>query len=240
MMKRLNLIFALLTTVVFLGGCLKGTDPQPKQVGGATFINAFIEADAVYYYVDRNTISVLNPLFYRTYGPTPPIYMYPGEARLELYSTYENNRLVDTTITVQDSVFYSSFVYGTHDDPRHFITDDRVPEDIDDASAIAAVRFYNLANTDRRVTLHIGDLTPIAAFSDRPTETPQTGKEREGFIPVATGSYIVSVVDENGETVATRNDPVDLVAGSYVSIFLTGDERDPTTFYVARVYQWVN
>src|SRR5690606_20989385 len=154
MMKKLNLIIALVAGTVLLGSCLKSSDPQPQLVGGTTFINAFTNANAVYCYIDRNTIPVLNPLPYRSYGPRPPVYAYPGEGRrLEIYSTYDDNRLVDTTIAVQDSVFYSSFIYGTHDDPRHFITEDRIPEDIDDPTAVAAVRFFNLANTDRKVTL---------------------------------------------------------------------------------------
>lgn len=240
-MKKLHVIVALVAGTLLLGSCLKDSDPQPRQVGGTTFINAFIDADAVYCYIDRNTIPVLNPLPYRSFGPNPPVYAYPGEdRRLEIYSTYDDNRLVDTAITVRDSVYYSAFVYGTHDDPRHFITEDRVPEDVDDPAAIAAVRFYNLANTDRRVTLHIGDLTPVTAFTNRTIETPQSGKEGETFVPVTTGNYTVSVVDEDGETIAVREETLDLSAGSYVSIFLTGDERDPETFYVGRVRHWVN
>src|SRR5690606_11697881 len=119
-------------------------------------------------------------------------------------------------------------------------TEDRIPENADDPAAIAAVRFYNLANTDRRMTLRIGDMEPLAAFSNRPTETPQTGKDGEDFIPGTTGTYTVSVVDEAGEIVATREEELDLSAGSYVSVFLTGDERNPTTFYVGRVRHWVN
>lgn len=240
-MKKLSLIIALIAGVALLGGCLRGSDPQPELVGGTTFVNTFIEADAVFYFVDRNTISGLNPLRYRSYGPRPPVYVYPGEGRrLEIYSSYEDARIVDTTFTVQDSVYYSSIVYGTHDDPRHFITEDRVPEGVDDPSTIAAVRFYNLANTERRMTLRIGDIEPVSTFRNRSLETPETGKEGEDFIPVATGNYTVSVVDEDGETVATRQNTVDLPAGSYTSIFLTGDERDPTTFYVGVVRQWVN
>lgn len=240
MMKKLNLIVSLAASVLLLGSCLRG-DPQPQLVGGTTFVNAFVEAQAVYCYIDRNAAIGPEPLQYRSFGPNPPVYAYPGESRrLEIYSTYDDNRLVDTAITIQDSVYYSSIVYGTHDDPRHFITEDRIPEGADDPAAIAGVRFYNLANTDRRMTLHIGDMEPIAAFSDRPTETPQTGKEGEGFIPVTTGTYTISVVDEDGETVATREGTLDLAPGSYTSIFLTGDERDPTTFYVGRVWHWVN
>lgn len=240
MMKKLNLVVALVASVALLGSCLKGSDPQPQHIGGITFVNAFIEVPEVHCYLDRSTVPSLNPLPYRSYGPIEPIY-FPGEGRrLEIYSPYENNRLVDTAVAIQDSVYYSSIVYGTHDDPRHFVTEDRIPEAVEDPAAIAAVRFYNLANTDRRMTLRIGDMEPVSAFSNRPTETPQTGKDNEDFIPVTTGTYTVSVVDEDGETVATREDTIDLSAGSYLSIFLTGDERDPTTFYVGRVRHWVN
>lgn len=240
-MKKLNLIVVLAAGVALLGGCLKGSDPQPQLVGGTTFINTFIEADGAYYLIDRNTIAGLAPLQYRSFGPRIPVYIYPGNnRRLEIYSTYEDSRLVDTALTVRDSVYYSSILYGTHDDPRHFITEDRIPDGVDDPEVIAAVRFYNLANTERRVTLHIGDVEPVAAFRNRFLETPQTGKENENFVPVAIGTYNVSVVDEEGETVATRQGTVGLVAGSYTSIFLTGDERDPTTFYVGVVQQWVN
>src|SRR3546814_9597189 len=86
----------------------------------------------------------------------------------------------------------------------------------------------------------IGDLEPVTAFSNRPTETSQTGKDDEAFIQVTPGTYTVSVVDEDGEIVDTRDETVDLSPGSYLSIFLTGDERDPTTFYVGRVRHWVN
>lgn len=240
-MKKLSLTVVLAAGVALLSGCLKGSDPQPRLVGGTTFINTFIEARGAYYLIDRNTIAGLSPLPYRSFGPRIPVYIYPGDyRRLEIYSTYEDNRLVDTAITIRDSVYYSSILYGTHDHPRHFITEDRIPEGVDDPEVIAAVRFFNLANTDRRVTLHIGDIEPAAVFRNRFLETPRTGKENENFLPVAIGTYNVSVVDEAGQTVAARQGTVNLAAGSYTSIFLTGDERDPTTFYVGVVQQWVN
>ena len=240
-MKKLSLIAAFVASVALLGSCLRDGDAQPERVGGMKFINTFIEAEAVFYYVDRNAIQGFQALDYRTYGPQWPVYIPPAtERRLEIYSTYEDNRLVDTMFSVQDSVYYSSIVYGTHDDPRHFIAEDRIPEGVENPEEIAGVRFYNLANTDQRLTLRIGDVEPVPAFRNRPLETSQTGKEGEAFTPVATGTYTVSVVDEDGETVATRQGTVELTPGSYTSIFLTGDERDASTYYVGVVRQWVN
>lgn len=237
-MKKLSLMIASVAILALLGSCLRGEDPEPVAAGRMTFINSFIEAQGVFYFIDRNSIPNVNPLGYRQPGFAN--FFAREDRRFEVYSSYGEARLVDTTITVQDSVFYSSFIYGTHDDPRHFITEDRIPEGTDDPAAIAAVRFYNLANTPHRVTLRIGDAQPIAAFRDRPTETPETGIAGEGFIPTATGTYTLTVVDENGETIATRQDSVELIAGSYTSVFLTGDEREPSTFYVGVIRQWVN
>ena len=139
-----------------------------------------------------------------------------------------------------DGTCYSSFIDGPNDAPRHCITEDRIPEGTDDPASIAAVRFYNLANTPHRVTLHIGDAEPLAAFRNRPTETPETGKTGEKFTPTTTGTYTLTVADEDGETMATRQGSVELTAGSYTSVFLIGDEREPSTFYVGVIRQWVN
>ncbi|MFC3196583.1 hypothetical protein ACFOET_03055 [Parapedobacter deserti] len=242
MMKKYFLRIASLACIALLGSCLRGDDPEPIPSGGMTFINTFIEAREVYYRLDNNVLAEVYPLGYRTYGPSyRPLPLYVGSSRrFEVYSSVEGARLVDTNIMVVDSALYSSFVYGTHDAPRHFITEDRIPENTDDPRSIAAVRFYNLANTAHRVTLRIGDAEPIEAFSNRATETPETGKAGEDFIPVPTGTYTLTVVDENGETLAERQAVVNLAGGSYTSVFLTGDDRDPTTYYVGMVRQWVN
>jgi|SRR5690606_19131364 len=237
-MKKLSLLTAFVASVTLFSSCLKGEDPEPVAAGGMTFINSFIEAQGLYYLIDRNPISNVYPLAYGEPGYVN-FYARP-DRRFEVYSSYEDARLVDTLITVVDSVYYSSFLFGTHDDPRHFITEDRIPEGTDDPAAIAAVRFFNLANTPKRATLRIGDAEPLPAFTNRPLETPATGKAGEAFVPVATGEFTISVVDENGETIAARPGTVQLVPGTYTSIFLMGDERDESTFYVGVYRNWVN
>ncbi len=237
-MKKPSLLIAFVASIALLGSCLRGEDPEPVPAGGMTFVNTFIEAQLVLYLVDRNPIQDnFNPLPYRSYGFA--LLHARDDRRLEVYSSYEQTRLVDTTFTIQDGVYYSSIVYGTHDGPWHFVTEDKIPEGTNDPGAITAVRFYNLANTPHHVTLHIGDAEPIAAFRDRPTETPETGKAGEDFKLTTSGTYTLTVVDEDGETVATRSG-IQMPAGSYLSVFLTGDERDPSTFYVGVVYQRVN
>ncbi len=237
-MKKLSLIAAFVASVALLGSCLRGEEAAPVPAGGMTFINTFIEANQVAYRLDQSYIQdQFNPLDYRSYGFG--LLFARENRRLEIYSAYEQARLVDTTFTIRDSVFYSSIVYGTHDDPRHFVTIDRIPDGVDDPREVAAVRFYNLANLPHRVTLRIGDIEPVAAFRDRPLETPATGKAAEGFNLITPGTYTLTVVDEDGETITTRQG-IELPKGTYTSIFLTGDEREPSTFYVGRIYQRVN
>lgn len=237
-MKKLSLLTAFVACITLFGSCLKGEDPEPVAAGGMTFINSFIEAQGLYYLIDRNPIQNVYPLAYGQPGYAN--FYARADRRFEVYSSYEDARLVDTLISVQDSMYYSSFLYGTHDDPRHFIANDRIPEGTNDPAAIAAVRFYNLANTSKRVTLRIGDAEPISAFVDRPLETTVTGKEGEKFIPTATGEFNVYVVDEDGETIVTRQGTVQFVPGTYTSIFLMGDERDASSFYVGVLRSWVN
>lgn len=238
-MKKLSLLAAFVAGVALLGSCLKGEDAAPVPAGGMTFINTFIESDEVAYRLDQNFIQdAFNPLAYRSVGFG--LLFARENRRLEIYADYGQSRIVDTTFTVRDSVYYSSIVYGTHDDPRHFVTEDRIPEGVDDAREVAAVRFYNLANTPHRATLRIGDMAPVAAFSNRPLETPATGKAAEEFRLITPGTYALTIVDEDGETIATRQGTVELPKGSYTSIFLTGDEREPSTYYVGRIYQRVN
>lgn len=233
-------MIAFVASVALLGSCLRGEEPEPIPAAGATFINAFVDADRLLYRLDGNPIqSDFNPLPYRNVGFAA--LFARSNRRLEIYSSHEQARLVDTTINVLDSMYYSSMVYGTHDNPRHFLTRDRIPEGTNDPTAIVAVRFFNLANTSHRVTLRIGDMDPIAAFSNRPTETAETGKAGEAFIPTTPGTYVLSVVDENGETLATRSANIEFSTGSYWSIFLTGDENDsPSTLHVGAIRQPVN
>lgn len=232
MMKKRSLFYiALVAGATLAISCLKDNDVEPMPMAGLTMVNAFIESSAgVLYEIDRNPVPPeFSPLAYRSYGY---VNLFVGNnRRLEVYTAGNQTPVVDTAFAVQDSVFYSSIVYGTMDHPLHFITEDRVPEDATDPAAIAGVRFFNLANTSHGVTLRIGDTDPVPSFQDRPRETPQSGKASEAFFAVPTGTYELVVADDDGGTLVTRGD-VSLEAGSYTSIFLTGDDSIADSYYI--------
>ena len=239
-MKKGRLFYiALFICATSAISCLKGDDVEPIPTGGLTMVNAFIEStQGILYEIDRNPVpSEFSPLAYRSYGY---VNLFVGNnRRLGVYAAGNGAPLVDTAFAVQDSVFYTSIVYGTADAPLHFITEDRVPDDATDPGTDAGARFFNLANTGHRVTLQIGDMDPIPAFQDRPTETPQSGKMGELFLTVPAGSYELAVENEDGEVLATRAD-VELDEGSFTTIFFTGADASPDSYYIGVIQQPAN
>src|SRR5690606_32067478 len=104
---------------------------------------------------------------------------------------------------------------------------------------MAGLRFFNLAETPKRITLRIAAAEPIAAFRNRPTETPETGKEAEEFtLTTNTGTHVLTVQDEEGNQLARRTG-VALDPGDYLTIFLTGDETESAPYYIGIVrHRW--
>lgn len=239
-MKKSSLFYIAFFAFAMLAiSCFKDNDAEPVPLAGLTMINAFIESpQGVLYEIDGQPVpQEFYPLAYRSYGY---VNLFVGNSRwLEVNDAGNQTQLVDTSFAVQNGVLYSSFVYGTADNPLHFITEDHVPEDAGDPTTIAGVRFFNLANTSHRVTLRIGETDPIAAFQDRPMETPQSGKAGEDFITVPTGTYELVIEDENGGTLVTRGD-ITLDEGSYTCVFLTGADSINDSYYIGAIRQPVN
>lgn len=237
-MKRrvpLALALSLLLGMVLLGGCIKDEEPEPDVRSGLAVVNAFSEAEAVLHRVDvgRGLQPLNQGLLYRSVD----FYAIPSRdnLRMEIISSNESAQLVDTTLVLLENKYYTSFLFGTEATPQHFLTEDRVPDDTEDPAAIAAVRFFNLAETSHRATLHIAEAEPIEAFRDRPTETPATGKAGEEFIATTNvGTHVLTIRDEDGEQLARRTG-VALDPGDYLTIFLTGDGRESAPYYIGVV-----
>ena len=232
--------------ILFLGasllaGCIKDEEPKPEVRSGFTIVNSFLEAQAVLHRVDvgRGLQQLNQGQGYRGID----FYAVPScdNCRLEIISSNESAQLVDTAFALQENRYYTSFLFGTEEAPQHFLTEDHVPEGTEDPAAIAAVRFFNLAQTSHRVTLHIAEVEPIEAFRDRPTETSETGKDAEEFIPTTnTGTHVLTMRDEEGEQLARRTG-VALDPGDYLTIFLTGDGGESAPYYIGIVrHQGVN
>ncbi len=237
MQTNINLYksIALSLGVMLLGGCIKDEETEPEVRSGFTVVNSFSEAQAVQHRFDAGR--GFQPLNQGQGYRGIDFYVVPSceNCKLEIVSSNELAQLVDTAFALQVNKYYTSFLFGTEEVPRHFITEDQVPEGVDDPAAIAALRFFNLAKTTDRVTLHIADAEPIAAFRDRPTETPKTGKDAQAFIPTThTGTHVLTIRNENGEQLARRTG-VALDPGDYLTLFLTGDGGESAPYYIGVV-----
>ncbi len=232
--KRITCV-SLFLGVALLAGCIDDLpDPEPETQSILTVVNAFVEAQAVLHLVDvGGGLQRLNQgQNYR--GIDSYILPSRDDFKLEIISSNESAQLVDTAFALRENRYYTSFVFGTEAAPKHFVTEDKGLEGAGDATARAGLRFYNLANTAHRLTLHIAEADPIEVFSNRPTETAETGRNGAEFTPTThTGTHVLTVRNEHGEQLA-RRPGVALDPGDYLTIFLTGDD-DEAFYYIGVV-----
>jgi len=235
MKRKEKASLALFLGIALFAGCIKDEEPEPEVRSGLTVVNSFLEAQAVLHRLDigRGFQQLNQGQGYRGIN----FYAVPScdNCKLEIISSNELAQLVNTTFTLQENKYYTSFLFGTEAAPLHFLTGDHVPEDTEDPAKVAAVRFFNLAETAHRVTLHIAGAEPAEAFRNRPKETPETGKAAEEFIPTTnTGTHVLIIRDEDGEQLARRTG-VALDPGDYLTIFLTGDGGADAPYYIGVV-----
>jgi len=186
-----------------------------------TFINGFSESSQVIY--DLNGPNSPFAVQYQAYL-RPPNGVHPGKRNLEIYTYDQRTSLIDTTITVQDSSAYSTFAYGTLENPKFAFIEDVSLENLADKSGY---RFLNLANEIGKVNLFLGDeSTPL--FSDRAMETGASAVENQSFIAEKSGSFSITVTDGTGTEIATRNN-YEFKKGQYYTFILIGTKGDTNT-----------
>jgi len=225
---------ALFVGIILFSGCIKDEEPTPDVRSGLSVVNSFPEAQAVLHRVDVGL--GLQQLGQGQAYRGIDYYAIPSRenCRMEIISSNEWTQLVDTTFALVENRYYTSFLFGTEAVPLHFLTDDRLPSDIEDPKAVAGVRFFNLAEATR-ATLSIGIAEPIAAFRSRSTETQHTGKDAEEFIPTTnTGTHVLTVQDDNGVQLARRTG-VALDPGDYLTFFLAGNGSESAPYYIGIV-----
>lgn len=231
----------LFVGILLVAGCIKDLETLPDERSGLTVVNSFLEAEAVFHRLDvgRGFQQLNRGLGYRSID----YYSTPGceNCRMEITALNGSRPLVDTSFVMETNKYYTSFLFGSEAAPKHFLTIDSVPEDDNTPSESAGLRFFNLAETAKRVTLHIGSATPMPAFRNRPTETPETGRESgEFFLTTDTGTHVLTIEDEQGNLLARRTG-VALDWGDYLTVFLTGNNSESSPYYIGIVrHQGVN
>jgi len=224
-------LICLTFSSILFSGCLKDDDIEPTPLAGFTMINGYSDDLGVVYYADRQAIL---PLEYKSFSG---VSLITGNRNIIVKEYNSAKVLSDTSFAAQDSTFYSSFIFGTTDKPMHIITEDKAIQSLENAG----IRFFNLSSgVTSRVSLQIGDETIQPSFKDRAVETKTSALANQGFISQSDGTFTLTIKDEAGATIATK-ESVKLDAKRYYSIILIGQKDNAETpLYIGIVNQAAN
>lgn len=234
-MKKLSLqfCFLLLISTFTFSSCLKDNDDGPwnnPPAGVMYFVNSYPDATSgLIYRLDGSVIG--NPqtgepmvLKYQIFSGAQ--LLHPGNRKLTITS-YDDNQsvLIDTTLTIKVDSGYTSFVYGTEEQPIFAMTQDKVIENL--AQTASGIRFLNLGNGIGGINLLIeGEDEPL--YSNRSIETGSSVVTHQAFKAQTSGTYTFKVTDAQGNELA-RREGRELKRGYYYTIMLTGKANDEDT-----------
>ncbi|MFD1769058.1 DUF4397 domain-containing protein [Sphingobacterium suaedae] len=220
-MKKVSiqLFICLFMVLISFSSCLKDDDYVPVPAGFMTFVNAYPDASGLYYQIDGRTLNAgYAPVAHKEYSKAA---LYAGSRNLRALSGSQNKTVIDSTITVNDSTAYSSFVYGTTAHPKFAMTQDKSIQGLGDKTAF---RFLNLANDVANVNLFMGD-SDTPAFDNRPVETGASAVQNQTFIAKESGSQSLRITDASGNEIAKREN-YNFTKGYYYTIILIGTKGD--------------
>lgn len=232
--RLFNFILLALATCL-LSSCLKDKDYQRIPAGLLTMVNGYTDANAVVYYADGGSLQ--NPYYPLNFKSYSQVGLFTGARKIAISTEY-NKVMIDTTVTIKDSTFYTSFVYGNKSKPAQVMTTDRINKDVKNTES--GLRFFNFAEGTDQVTLQIGDQNSPIEWTNRAQETQNSATAHQGFIAQKSGTFSAIVKDKSGKTVASRQD-LKLDQNYYYSLILIGklnDDKNPP--YLGLVAQAAN
>ncbi|WP_345230430.1 DUF4397 domain-containing protein [Olivibacter ginsenosidimutans] len=221
--KNLVLLMTVLVGSLAFSACNDNDDGGYTYVPQSVFqiINAYPHADeGLGFALGQQKINLDGPLKYGEktvyIGPIVPN-QYDYTAGISGTDT----PILDTTITLKDSTYHTSIIYGPEGSPNSIFVDDKQPSDFDQSKA--NVRFFNVADNTVPLDVNlIGSGEPINVITGRGADNQSTAKQNQVFKPVATGVYTIQFTDESGEEVAKKQETVTLNAGGYYTIIARG------------------
>lgn len=230
-MKKLNFLFFLALGSLLLSSCLKNNDgPTPTfRYGGMIYINAYPDAFSTYFRIDEKSIQFPGNdkgIPYKSIGPL--IHPFPGSHRFEVFSANHGNNtlIIDTSITIRDSTYYSSIIFGDKVNPKYLLATDVPLADLNNGSA---VRFFNLANELEDASLFFDDKA-ITAFGNRPQASDSTLIENQKFQALSSGGVTITAKDKEGNEFAKREN-FQFQKDRYYTIILIGTKSNTDTPY---------
>lgn len=215
-MKKNHFLFVIVLAIFSLSSCLKD-DAQPTPQALVTLLNAYPNDAGVSYVVDGRQVTSSNG----TWKGLTYFRAYPGNKKLDIYDKMSQQAILDTTMNYADSTMYTGFVYGTAGHPKFIRTTDLAVENLGDK---AGIRFIHVGNGVGKVSFQLGDQS-IPAFQNRAQESASTIAQSQIFHPATAGTLTLTVKDEQGNVLVTRDNIV-LKNGYYYTFALMGTKGD--------------
>lgn len=229
-----------LLPILFLGlilmstSCLKDNDTVPNVPTAALrMVNAYSYAQSIVFTENNNYLTAPSiPLKYNEYTTNLAL-IFPGNKSIRVYD--DLNKLVsDTTITLKDSTYYTSFVFGNTEKAKNLITTD---VSLTDLGAKSALRFLHLASNLGNVNLYIDDIT-TPLYENRIPEllSENTNLSHTTFKAENSGKRKITITDINNNKLVEREH--DFKQNRYYSIILTGDKNNTSKpLYIGIIQQ---
>lgn len=220
MNKLLSALFVLVTLIST--SCLKNNDPGPYVPKAALkIVNAYTNADALVFTVDNNYITPPNvPIRYNEYTSNVAL-IFPGNKNFKAYSV-DNKLVSDTTITLRDSTYYTSFVFGNGEKAKNIITTD---VSLGNINTNVALRFLHLASNLGNVNVYLDNTTSTPIYPNVAPEVLSANNTaaNTAFKAQTSGKRKVIITDMNNTPIIEREH--DFIQSRYYSIIISGDNN---------------
>lgn len=199
--------------------CMNYYEYTSVPIAGLTMVNGYSEDQSIIYYINERAFV---PLSYKNISL---VSLLTGKRNLVIRRIDSPETIIDTTFSIEDNTFYTSFTFASTGKPIHFITVDRTVETLSDS---AKVRFFNIAAVTGKVSLQIENRTSRHFFRNRAVENQVSATANQNFVLQNSGTVNLSIKDEIGNIIASK-ESVRLDTAQYYSIILLGKEGDPST-----------
>lgn len=236
-MKTKNYFILLMMVIggLTFSACNDDDDYVRMPTAYVNFVNAYAGADALGIKLDANSVDRGASLKYGDYIPYAYGLAYPGQRRFSAGIPNTTTAIVDSTINLRDSAFYTSVVYGYQDTVSSILVEDKDATNFDANKTY--IRFFNLSENTPAVKVNlIQNGTPTTVFNDRPVDNQSSAETNAVFTATDQGSYTIQVTDMNGTQLALRNEAVTLNAGRYYTILTRGINGNSQKSIVVNVF----
>jgi hypothetical protein len=210
---KLNYIFSVLLSALFLISCDK--DETPQATASINVIHASPDAPGVDLLVDNSKVNTAALSFPEATGY---IKVFAGTRNIKVNASGTNNSVINANLTLAADRFYSVYAYNQLASIAALVVEDNLTLP---AAGQAHIRFFHLSPNAPTVTVGtLSGTTFTPVFVNRSFETQTTASANQNFTPVSAGTYTFDV-QVNGSSVLNLPNIV-LQAGKIYTVFARG------------------